>query len=63
MMLPLAITFGGLLVQMLGLLFMVPGMALNSEWIMKSCLWVEFIGGLVAIFGITFVVGRWQCLV
>lgn len=63
MMLPLAITFGGLLVQMLGLLFMVPGVALDSNRVLYACLWVEFIGGLVALAGITFVVGRYLCLV
>jgi hypothetical protein len=63
MMLPIAITFGGLLVQMLGLLFMVPGVALDSERILKACLWVEFIGGLASIGGMAFIVGRYLCLI
>lgn len=63
MMLPIAITFGGLLVQMLGLLFMVPGVALDSQRILKVCLWVEFFGGLAIIGGLGFVMGRYLCLI
>jgi hypothetical protein len=63
MMLPIAITFGGLLVQMLGLLFMVPGVAFDSARILNATLWMQFIGGLATIGGLTFIVGRYLCLI